>query len=88
MGIAVPDPGVFFSSAQMYQELSSLRDGVTRIETKLDGIGQGSPTSLERGKDVADHESRLRTVERARWPMAAIAGLAGAGTGVIALFAH
>lgn len=87
--MTTPDPaGVYISSAQMYQELRSLSDGLTRVETKLDGIGQGL-TDL--GKDVADHETRLRTLERARWPLPTIgvlAGLAGAATGAIALFAR
>jgi hypothetical protein len=70
----------------MYQELRSLSDGLTRVETKLDGIGQGL-TDL--GKDVADHETRLRTLERSRWPLPTIgvlAPVAGAATGAIALF--
>lgn len=80
-----PDPGVHISSTQMYQELRSLSDGLTRVETKLDGIGQGL-TDL--GRDVADHETRLRTLERARWPLPTIgvlAGVAGAATGAMAL---
>ncbi|MGW3652226.1 hypothetical protein [Streptomyces sp. NPDC000878] len=85
--MTTPDPaGVYISSAQMYQELRSLSDGLTRVETKLDGIGQGL-TDL--GKDVADHETRLRTLERARWPLPTIgvlAGVAGAATGAVALF--
>ncbi|MGW0942892.1 hypothetical protein ACWD4O_10120 [Streptomyces sp. NPDC002623] len=89
MGGPAPDPaGVYISSAQMYQELRSLSDGLTRVETKLDGIGQGL-TDL--GKDVADHETRLRTLERARWPLPTIgvlAGLAGAATGAVSLFAR
>ncbi|MER7696154.1 MULTISPECIES: hypothetical protein [unclassified Streptomyces] len=55
------------------------------METKLDGIGQGL-TDL--GKDVADHETRLRALERARWPLPTIgvlAGLGGAVTGLLAL---
>ncbi|MFE7751158.1 hypothetical protein [Streptomyces sp. NPDC057428] len=55
------------------------------METKLDGIGQGL-TDL--GKDVADHETRLRALERARWPLPTIgvlAGVAGTATGVLAL---
>ncbi len=82
------DPGVYIPPAQMYQELRSLSDGVTRVETKLDGIAQGL-TDL--GKDVADHETRLRTLERARWPLPTIgvlAGVAGAATGAISLFAR
>ncbi|MFM9602669.1 hypothetical protein [Streptomyces turgidiscabies] len=87
--MTTPDPaGVYISSAQMYQELRSLSDGLTRVETKLDGIGQGL---TDVGKDVADHETRLRTLERARWPLPTIgvlAGLVGAATGAIALFAR
>lgn len=79
------DPGVYIPPAQMYQELRSLSDSLTRVETKLDGIGQGL-TDL--GKDVADHETRLRSLERGRWPLptiAALAGVAGTATGVLAL---
>jgi len=82
---APQDPGVYISSAQMYQELRSLSDGVTRVETKLDGIGQGLN---DLGKDVADHETRLRTLERGTWPLptiAVLAGVAGAGTGLFSL---
>ena len=86
--MATPDPGVYISPAQMYQELRSLSDGVTRVETKLDGIAQGLS---DLGKDVSDHETRIRTQERARWPLPTIgvlAGMAGAATGAVALFAR
>ncbi|WP_307853911.1 hypothetical protein [Streptomyces tagetis] len=61
---------------------------VTRVETKLDGIGQGVTTL---GTAVADHETRLRTLERGRWPLptiGALAGVAGAVTGALALVAR
>ncbi|MFD7429065.1 hypothetical protein ACFV6Z_18760 [Streptomyces sp. NPDC059818] len=55
------------------------------METKIDGI-------LDETKDIrsdlGDHEQRLRTLERARWPMPTIgvlAGMAGTATGVLAL---
>ena len=86
--MTVPDPGVYIPSAQMYQELRSLADGLTRVETKLDGIGQGL---TEVGRDVADHETPIRATERARWPLptiGALAGVAGAATGALALFAR
>jgi hypothetical protein len=70
----------------MYQELRSLSDGLVRVETKLDGIAQGL-TDLS--TDVADHETRLRALERGRWPLPTIgilAGVAGAVTGALALY--
>jgi hypothetical protein len=79
------DPGVYISPAQMYQEVRGLAEAVGRIETKLDGI-------LDETKDIradmADHEMRLRTLERSRWPLPTIgvlAGAAGAATGILAL---
>lgn len=79
---AGPDPGVYISSAQMYQEMRSLHDAVTRMDTKLDGLAGQSVT-------IADHENRIRSLERGRWPLpslAALTGLAGAATGAAALF--
>jgi hypothetical protein len=82
--MATPDPaGVYISSAQMYQELRSLSDGLTRVETKLDGIGQGL---TDVGKDVADHESRIRALEHTMWRAAGGAAVLGAGAGIAAQF--
>ncbi|MEV0691767.1 hypothetical protein [Streptomyces sp. NPDC050388] len=83
-----PDPGVYISSAQMYQEVRDLAQTVGRIESKVDGFLD--ETKDIRG-DLQDHELRIRTLERARWPMPTIgvlAGVAGAATGAIALFAR
>ncbi|MFJ6935679.1 hypothetical protein [Streptomyces sp. NPDC101132] len=80
-----PDPGVYISSAQMYQEVRVLSEAVSRIEAKLDGILTNASALT---KDVEDHEARLRALERARWPLPTIgvlAGLGGAVTGALAL---
>lgn len=72
----------------MYTELRALAEGLTRVETKLDAIGQGL---TELGKDVADHETRIRALERARWPLptiAALSGVVGAGSGLFAMLAR
>ncbi|WP_189999730.1 hypothetical protein [Streptomyces rubradiris] len=74
--MSVPDSGVYIAPAQMYQELRSLSDGLTRVETKLDGIGQGL---TELGKDVADHETRIRALEKARWPLPSLAAVVSVG---------
>ncbi|WP_237521301.1 MULTISPECIES: hypothetical protein [unclassified Streptomyces] len=62
-----------------------MAQAVGRIESKIDGI-------LDETKDIrtdlGDHEQRLRTLERARWPLptlGALTGVAGAAAGVLAL---
>ncbi|MFE3495249.1 hypothetical protein ACFXOS_19620 [Streptomyces sp. NPDC059175] len=86
--MTTPDPGVYISPAQMYQEVRGLAEAVGRIETKIDGI-------LNETKDIrtdlADHEARIRTLEKGRWPLPTIgvlAGVAGAATGAVSLFAR
>ncbi|ODA69502.1 hypothetical protein [Streptomyces sp. AVP053U2] len=86
--MTTPDPGVFISSAQMYQEVRVLAQTVGRIESKVDGFLD--ETKDIRG-DLQDHELRIRVLERARWPLPTIgvlAGVAGAATGALALFAR
>lgn len=86
--MATPDPGVFISNAQMYQEVRDLAQTVSRIESKLDNI---LDDAKDIRSDVQDHELRIRTLERARWPLPTIgvlAGVAGAATGAVALFAR
>lgn len=82
------DPGVYISPAQTYQEVRDLAKAVGRIEAKVDSF-------LDEAKDirgdVADHELRIRTLERARWPLPTVgvlSGLAGAATGVVSLLAR
>ena len=86
--MTTPETGVYISNGQMYQEVRDLAQTVSRIESKVDNF-------LDEAKDirsdVQDHEIRIRTLERARWPMPTIgvlAGVAGAATGALALFAR
>ncbi|MDT6983773.1 hypothetical protein ACFSUJ_12365 [Streptomyces lusitanus] len=86
--MTTPDPGVYISSAQMYQEVRDLAQTVGRIESKIDGI---LDETKDIRADISDHELRIRTLERARWPLPTIgvlAGVAGAATGAISLFAR
>jgi hypothetical protein len=40
----------------------------------------------ERAKDIADHEVRIRGLERARWPLPTIAAMTGVGALILAIF--
>lgn len=82
--MTVPDPGVYISPAQMYQEVRGLSETVGRIESKLDGI---LDDAKDLRKDFADHETRIRTLERGRWPLPALAGVTGMGSLGVALYA-
>ncbi|WP_406000677.1 hypothetical protein [Streptomyces sp. NBC_00829] len=76
---------MYISPAQMYQEMRSLHDAVSRVETKLDGL-LGDYKEVK--DDLSDHETRIRALERGRWPLPTIgvlAGVAGAATGIIAM---
>lgn len=64
------DPGVYISSAQMYQEMRALHDALTRIDVKLDGLRE---RDADADVTLTDHESRLRVLERGRWPLPALA---------------
>ncbi|MFJ5259080.1 hypothetical protein ACIQAC_01215 [Streptomyces sp. NPDC088387] len=98
--MTAPDPGVYISSAQMYQEMRSLHDAVTRVDSKLEALtGQAVQINdhenrlrvLESAPKTVDIEPRVASLERGRWPMPTIgvlAGVAGAATGAIALFAR
>ncbi|WP_346767349.1 hypothetical protein [Streptomyces sp. C1-2] len=77
---------MYISTAQMYQEVRDLAQTLSRVESKVDSF-------LDEAKDiradVQDHEIRLRTLERARWPLptlGVLAGIVGAATGAAALF--
>lgn len=67
------EPGVYISSAQMYTELRSLHDAVARVDSKLQVMAAQSAM-------IADHEHRLRAMERRVWTASgAAAGLGGLG---------
>ncbi|MGW2044627.1 hypothetical protein ACWCPF_05520 [Streptomyces sp. NPDC001858] len=86
--MATPDSGVYISTAQMFQEVRDLAQTVGRIESKVDSF---LDEAKDIRQDVQDHELRIRTLERARWPLPTIgvlAGLAGAATGAVSLFAR
>jgi hypothetical protein len=68
----------------MYTEMRALHDAVTRVETKIDAFNQTAKSITD---DLADHETRLRSLERSRWPLPTIGALAGVGGAVAAAVA-
>jgi predicted nucleic acid-binding Zn-ribbon protein len=77
------DPGVYISSSQMYQEMRSLHDALTRVETKIDSFSNDAKSLADKH---ADHESRIRALEQTVWRAAGGAAVLGAGAGIVAQF--
>lgn len=61
---------MYISTVQMYAEVRTLAETVGRIESKLDGL---LAETRDIRSDLSDHESRLRALERARWPLPSLA---------------
>lgn len=69
----LPEGAVVITTADIYRQLLDL----TKEVGELKGAVQ---KTVERGKQVDDHENRLRSLERARWPLPALAVAISLGT--------
>lgn len=70
-----PEGGV--TAAEIYTQLAKLSAKIDVLITKMDGASaQG-----------ADHEARIRALEKNRWPMQAVAVLASIAAVVVAILA-
>jgi len=61
----IPDGSVIITPTEVYVEVRATGDAVRELAHKLDTI----PTEL------ADHEVRIRGLERGRWPLPALAAI-------------
>ncbi|GLI00300.1 hypothetical protein [Phytohabitans aurantiacus] len=63
----MPDQGpvVMIGLQQIYDKLVALERDVARLVDQHDGVSKAS----------ADHEARIRVLERARWPLPAVSVL-------------
>lgn len=65
---------------------AAVTDRLARIETKIDGLVTTSVSAEARTQQkLADHDARLRTVERICWGFVAVAGagLIGGGSAAV-----
>ena len=68
---------VYIGPREIYDQLVRLTATVDRLVAQHDDVG----------KDIADHEARLRALERARWPLPSLAVLVSIASLVLAFFA-
>lgn len=69
----IPDGSVVITPAEMYREQRATHAAVQQLAARLDRV----PTQ------IADHEARLRTVERAVWWAAGAAAVLGGAGGAL-----
>lgn len=78
-----PNGGFVVTPEQMYTAIQDLRSEITKLGTKMDVyIAHDEETK----KDVADHESRIRSLEKSRWPLPSLAAVISVLGVVLALF--
>ncbi|QFR02582.1 hypothetical protein F9278_16000 [Streptomyces phaeolivaceus] len=79
----------------MYQEMRSLHDVVTRVDSKLDALAgqavqindhENRLRSLEAMPKTTDIEPRVATLERSRWPLPSVAAATALGALGVALW--
>lgn len=70
-----PLPGVQIGAREIYDELKTVGAKVDHVSSQLDGVVA----------DVADHETRLRALERSRWPLPSLAALVALASLVLAI---
>lgn len=68
-------PYVVIGLKEIYDQVVQLRTVVEQLAARFD----------ETGKDVVDHEARLRALERARFPLPSLAVLVSIASLVLAL---
>lgn len=86
------DGGVVITLADIYAQLVGLRERVDQALAKQDRVEQILAEHDAELRPLAgaaerllDHEARLRSLERGRWPIASLTVLAGLGSLIVAI---
>lgn len=66
---------VTIGAREIYDELKTVGVKVDRVDSKVDGIVA----------EVADHETRIRALERGRWPLPSLAALVALASLILAV---
>ncbi|MFB7597271.1 hypothetical protein [Streptomyces sp. NPDC056160] len=77
----IPDGSVVITPTEVYAEVRATHDEVKSVSSKLDSLPIADHSHL-----LADHETRIRTLERARWPLPSLAAVTSVGALVLGLY--
>lgn len=63
---------IVITAREIYDQLVRVADALSGLSTRIDRLADGHD---EVKRDVADHEARLRSLERSRWPLPSLAAV-------------
>lgn len=61
--MTAPDPGVYISPAQTYQEVQNLAKAIGKLDAKVDAFLREQKDIRQ---DLGDHETRIRAIEHGK----------------------
>lgn len=67
---------VVITSREIYDQLVRVGTALTDLASQIGRLNDGHD---EMKRDVADHEARLRSLERSRWPLPSLAAVLSLG---------
>lgn len=83
--VIVPDGSAVITPNDMFNEVRATHDEVKTLTTKVDTLSTNVGNRLESlEREAADHETRLRELERKLYRWAGGAAVVGAALGVLA----
>lgn len=77
-----PLPGVQIGAREIYDELKTVGSKVDKVDLKVDQVDSKVDGVVS---EVADHENRIRALERGRWPLPSLAALVALASLVLAV---
>lgn len=77
----IPDGSVVITPTQMYAEVREIHEMVRSVSAKIDAL----PVA-DHGQRLDDHETRIRSIERARWPLPSFAAVTSIGALALGLY--
>jgi len=89
--VSLPDQGepvydqlgpVTIGAREIYDELKTVGGKVDKVDSKVDGVDSKVDGVVT---EVADHETRIRALEKGRWPLPSLAALLAFGSLIVAL---
>ncbi|MFK0179996.1 hypothetical protein ACIQVR_28945 [Streptomyces xanthochromogenes] len=81
MSTSIPEGSVVVTPTEVYAEVRATHDEVKSVSLKLDALPIG-----DHARTLEDHETRIRNLERARWPLPSLAALVALASLLVALY--